>query len=413
MRQTLVPQQKQKLSLNAYQRQSLHVLSLGADALNEWIAEAAEQNPFLTVDWTPVRQAAHTQVDFAAYTAAKTDPLYDLRFQLHVSGKNQSLCHIAEFYIDALDERGYLPPSILSDATEAYDVSRETARNALRLLQSFEPAGVGARNLRECLYLQLLRESPRDKVALEIIKTYLDALSKESFCAIADALHTSEDTVRQTAEHIRSLHPYPLGHITGEAHYTFPELLVYLRDGDATVVPLQKTPLVQVTDDAEALSAEADGWGATMLSEAHALSDAMRRRQSTLLAIGRQIVSAQQSYFTANAPLAPLTQENVASALSIAVSTVSRSIADKYLQFDGKVYPIKHFFTSGIASGSSREQIKAVIRSIIMNELPEHPVSDGRIARYLASIGQPAAKRTVTKYRQEMEIPNMAQRHAR
>ncbi|MDR3552532.1 MAG: RNA polymerase factor sigma-54 [Clostridia bacterium] len=411
MRQILVPRQKQKLSLNAYQRQSLHVLSLGVTELNNLIREISERNPLLETDWTPLQPDLCEGNSFETYTAAKTSALNDLRFQLHISADDSTLCRRAEFLLDALNERGYLPPGILTDMTGEMGVSRAEALGVLRLLQSLEPAGVGARSLRECLYMQLRRESPMDRIAMAIVKDCLPSLANMDYSGIANALNVPEGAVRRAAAHIRALHPFPLGAEMGEARYIFPELIVYIRDNEPVAAPVQRTPLLRLSADAEAVPGGAGTWPSEQLfSEAHHLVEALNRRQNTLLAIGKQILGVQRTFFIRQAPLSPLTQEYVAEALGLSASTISRSIADKYLQFKGRVYPLRDFFTSRIAAGGSREQIKAVIRSLIENEQVECPLSDGRIARYLASIGQAAAKRTITKYRQEMGIPAAARR---
>jgi len=264
--------------------------------------------------------------------------------------------------------------------------------------------------LRECLFLQLKRDSPTDPIAISIVKNHMHALAQADYDRIASALDVSTDAVRKAAAHIRSLQPYPLCNETGDTHYIFPELIVSVHDGELVVSPLQQTPVLRlIAPQNDWHSVESD-WASGYLLEARQLVEALNRRQSTLLSIGQQIVLKQRDFFLERAPLSPMTQEDLAVALSRAISTISRSVSEKYLQFDGAVYPIRSFFTSRIQAGGSREQIQTIIRSVIQKEQPDHPISDGQIARYLASIGQAAAKRTVTKYRQEMSIPSRSSR---
>lgn len=405
MHQTLVPQQKQRLSLNTFQRQSLHLLSLTTEDLCDLIRDIEQQNPMLEVDWSILDPVQHGAPLFEGSLAGKASILDDLRFQLHTSGGNPVLCRHAEYLLDSLDEHGYLPKTALTDLSSAFHISSGESLAALRQLQSLEPAGIGARSLRECLFLQLNRNSPEDRIALAIVKNHLHSLAKADYACISSALSASMDAVVQAAFRIRLLQPYPLGSEPGETHFVFPELIVFLRDGELAVSPLQQTPALRLICVQNDWTPDVSGWANGFLLEAKQLVEALNRRQSTLLAIGQQIILKQRDFFLKRAPLTPMTQENLAVALSRAVSTISRSIAGKYLQFDGVVYPIRSFFSSRIQSGGSRDQIQTIIRSIIQSEQPNHPISDGQIARYLASVGQPTAKRTVTKYRQSMDIP--------
>lgn len=410
MQQTLVPQQKQRLSLNTYQRQSLHLLSLSTEDLCDLIRGAEQQNPMLEVDWSVLEPARHGAPLIEGSLAGEADPLDDLRFQLHTSGCNPANCRRAEYLLNLLDEHGYLPKSAVSDLCGRFHLSHSEALAALHLLQSLEPAGIGARSLRECLFLQLNCHDPDDKTALAIVKEHMHALAKADYANISGALGVSLDEVMRAVSQIRSLQPYPWHHEVGAPHYVYPELIVFVRDGELAVSPLQQTPALRLIPAQSDWTNDVSDWADGYLLEARQLVEAVNRRQSTLLAIGQQIILKQRDFFLKQAPLSPMTQENLALALSRAVSTISRSISGKYLQFDGAVYPIRSFFSSRIASGGSRDQIQAIIRGIIENEQPNRPVSDGQIARYLASVGQPAAKRTVTKYRQSMDIPAQSSR---
>ena len=410
MQQTLVPQQKQRLSLNTYQRQSLHLLSLATEDLCDLIRGVEQQNPMLEVDWSVLEPARHGAQLGEGSLAGEADPLDDLRFQLHTSGCNPAVCHRVEYLFDLLDEHGNLPKSAISDLCDRFHLSQSEAHAALHQLQSLEPAGIGARSLRECLFLQLSRNCPNDKTALAIVKDHMHALAKANYANISAALGVPVDEIKRAVFQIRSLQPYPLHCEVGVPHYVYPELIVFVRDGELAVSPLQQTPALRLISAQRDWTNEVSDWADGYLLEAKQLLDAVNRRQNTLLAIGQQIILKQRDFFLKQAPLSPMTQENLASALSRAVSTISRSISAKYLQFDGAVYPIRSFFSSRIASGGSRDQIQAIIRGIVENEQPSHPVSDGQIARYLASVGQPAAKRTVTKYRQSMHIPARSSR---
>ena len=411
MRQKQVAEQKHTQKLTAYQQQSLAVLSLRADDLNDLIAEMSERNPLLETDWSGTRQYV---TDAATYETVpdRENPLDDLSFQCHVACKEPALLPICDFLITSLDERGYLDISV-RDAAKHLRVSEIAVKRALMLLQSLEPAGVGARNLRESLYLQLKRQPTLNPLALTIVRNQFNALAGRDYTAIATALSVSEAAVASAVREIQLLNPTPFSCLMGEAtRYAIPELYVYVKGGEPVVTLLARTPVLRITPSVSLNNVDdtVKLWAASLMDEALQLIVAVQRRQDTLLSIGKSIVLAQRAFFTEGHPLVALTQEAVASELSISISTVSRAIREQYLQFNEKVYPLKRFFPSHVAAGGSKDEIQNVIRSVIQKESPLHPISDGQIARYLASAGQSVSRRTVTKYRQELGILQASER---
>jgi RNA polymerase sigma-54 factor len=407
--------QKQKLVLSQYQRQSLSLLALNSDNLNNLIQEMAERNPFLEVDWSNVQPPTQNEDTFENYTAAKESPFSDLIFQLHTATSDPLLRRISEYLIYALDSRGYLNCD-LSDTARDLDIPIEYLEKALVVVQSLEPAGVGAQNLQESLYLQLKRQTEQFPLAIEIVRNHFEELANQDYEGLAQVLEVPLVEIKNALQAIRRLNPFPLNaENSSEVRYIVPELLVYLKDNAPVVVSLQKTPKLSLAAPPENFgdNAEIRQWSRGYLTEARQFVSAIAQRQQTLLNIGQQLVQIQRSFFTNGAAPCALTQETLAAALQVNVSTISRAICEKYLQFGAKVYPLKYFFPSHIAAGGSSEQIKTIIRSVIAGEHADHPVSDGQIARYLESIGQPISKRTVTKYRQQMGIQNAGKRHSR
>lgn len=407
--QGLSTSQNQKLALNQYQRQSLSILSGSVLELSDLIRKLEEENPFLDVDWDNIPSIKDKKVSFESYTAAKEDPLMELMIQFHIAA-DPSLYGVGEYLIASLDRHGYLNCS-LDQVAETLGIPVSAADSALNVIHTLEPPGVGARNLQESLCLQLERQTLPSQLAITIVRNHIELLAKKRYAEISELCAASYEEVLKAAELIKEMNPYPFqGMPAGDVQYAVPELLVSFENGEPVVRFMERIPSLQTYSVGVAMDSCAKKWIRGYLTEAQAFITAVEHRRQTLLQIGEEIVRSQRDFFETGAPLRPLTQREVAESLGFSTSTIGRAISDKYLQFDNSVYPLAFFFQPRTSTGASREEIKAIIRTLVTGEQSQHPVNDGQIARYLASVGQPIAKRTVTKYRQQMGIPSAAER---
>ncbi len=402
--------QAQRQRLSPYQRLALQVLALGAPALNDLIASTAEVNPLLEVDW-----GAQPFSPLTASWDVKEEAdtlLCDLRLEYHVACKDPALLKAGDYLINHLDKDGYLRLP-LTKAAAQLGIALDQVKSALDVLQALDPPGVGARNLREFLFLQLKQEPRPSRLALVIVKDFLSQLAAGDLASIAAALGQPLESVARAAARIRALRPRPFhGLGEGTVRYTTPEISVEVIQGEPSVSLIPRTPTLRImpyeamlADDAAALK-----WAVGVAGEARQLAEAIKRREQTLLAIGNQIAKVQRGFFMGGYPLAPLTQGDIAQALSLSISTISRAVKGQYLIFNNKVYPLSHFFQTHVPAGASRAQLCALISAVIRGEQPSHPVTDGQMARLLASLGQAVSRRLITKYRQSLGIPKAADR---
>lgn len=321
--------------------------------------------------------------------------------------------------IGALDERGYLsvPLSVLSD-----EISEAELESALPLLQQMDPAGVGARDLSECLVLQLKRKAGQS-LAITLAETYLHAVAREQIRDLAELLDTSEEAVEDAVAQIRLCDPTPGLTFEPEA-VTYVEPDVTVRRGDAGfVIELaeRKLPRLRISASCrelmqkDTLSSSEMSYLRQKMRAASFLIDGISQRQATLTKVVESIVGVQHNFFARNdGELEVLTMASVADQIGVHETTVSRAIANKYIRTPRGVFNMKHFFRSGYrcADGSmmTADRAKSMVAEAIAHEDPSAPLLDKDIAASLSEQGLKMARRTVAKYREELGIPSSKDR---
>ena len=331
---------------------------------------------------------------------------------------------IAEQLVGNLNEHGYLEISI-QEIAEHLEVPLTRVEYVLSQLQTLEPPGIGARNLRECLMLQLqvLSElGETQELAAPLIDRYLDRLGRGQFQEIARELKVSEQEVRQAAQYIRStLNPYPahsyhsdLGSRTSTA-YVRPDVLIRKGENGYEVELIEEkryTFRVGQGYNTQPLQLSADSSGAEMQRYIHRQADRARffidcihRRWRTLKRVAELVVDYQREFLEKGVRyLRPLTRAEIATRLNLDEGTVSRATANKYaLLPNGRLMPLADFFDSSLG-------VKDILRELIASEEPRHRFSDDELARLMSARGIPMARRTVTKYREELGILSSRER---
>ncbi len=320
---------------------------------------------------------------------------------------------LCAYLIGSLDENGYLDESVQTIAAQL-DCDFQDVIAALELLQSFEPAGVGAQNVAECLLLQLCR-LPDTHLAQGIVRKHLKNLGLERYSSIAKAEQVSVDEVRVACSVIRGLSPYPGSAFSSgrKTEYVFPELAVTEKNGMLTLQELRGTsPVVRVSAYYQRLmdtsvETEVIEYLKKKYSQATELVRSIEQRRATLRACAEQIVEIQQAFFRSGEALQPMTQEQIASRLGIHKSTVSRAIREKYIKCDHGTFLISSLFSRAIkgkAGGISPDKAKRGIMELVRSEDPAHPLSDQKLTEELVRQGIPVSRRTVAKYRDELHI---------
>ncbi|MDO5090214.1 MAG: RNA polymerase factor sigma-54, partial [Cardiobacteriaceae bacterium] len=331
----------------------------------------------------------------------------------------------AEALAYLLDDNGYLYDN-LKDIAEQQHTSETTLEKALTLVQNCLPSGVGARNLEECLNLQIAalpHDTPYRDLLERIMTRYFPFIAKNPKM-IRQRLGISEDEYRHAIALLKSLDPLPgqnFGHSAPQ--YIQPEIIVREKNGISYVETGDTLrPDIELNATYAKLAETCNDKDRTLLSaqlqEARWFLSAIDKRADTVKRVAGVIVAIQQEFFQEGATaMRPLTRQKVAEMLDIHESTVSRAVNGKYLTCKRGIYELRYFFSNQLENSDGDEQsaiaIRAIIEKIIQNEDPYNPLSDQAISDLLAKEGQQVARRTISKYRELMNIPSTTQRRKR
>jgi len=330
---------------------------------------------------------------------------------------------IARYVIGQLDESGYLPVSLREVATEL-GVSLGEAQEALAIVQSLDPTGVGATSLSECIALQA-READRYDPAMARLIDNLDLVARGEFARLRRICDVDDEDLRDMLRELRAYDPKP-GLRFGEegAAAVTPDILLRARADGGWDIQLNEETLprlvvnrsyyVELKGSCEDKASKA--WLSEKLADANWLIKALDQRQKTILKVASEVVKQQDGFFRRGvAHLRPLTLRAVAEAIDMHESTVSRVTSNKYLLCDRGTFELKYFFSSGVAASggegaASAEAVKAAIRQLIDAEDPKAILSDDALVELLGEQGYELARRTVAKYREAIGLGSSVQR---
>ncbi|MGD9942480.1 MAG: RNA polymerase factor sigma-54 [Burkholderiaceae bacterium] len=335
---------------------------------------------------------------------------------------------LVELLIDALDDDGFLETSLDEVARmlpEELDIEPEELSGALRLLQSFDPPGVAARDLRECLLIQLARrEAPptgdAHQMARTIVEHHLGLLAAKDFVKLRRALRCDDEMLRDAQALIRQLNPRPGAGFAGtQAGYVVPDVIVRrTRNGWTAVLNPDVMPKLRINNMYAQILRKNRGSSSGLsgqLQEARWLIKNVQQRFETILRVTQAIVDRQRSFFSHGAvAMRPLVLREIADTLGLHESTVSRVTSQKYMLTPFGTFELKYFFGSHVATDSggaaSSTAIRALIKQLVAAEDATQPLSDSQIADLLGEQGFVVARRTVAKYRESLRIPPVSQR---
>lgn len=388
----------------------------------EWLNSTDEQNRVYTrVDYEeeerrdPWNTAAEESHSLADTVLAQLVPAFR-------TPRDQEILH---YLAHSLDSRGYLEESS-GDLAVRFHLTPAEAQRYISLLQSTEPAGVGARDLKECLLLQLTRLRNSTDTAKKIVQDHLEDMGKNRIPRIAAALSLPQEEILDACRLIKSLNPKPgSGFYTREkVTYIQPDVIVVcfpgsfdilLNNADIPGISLNATYVRMLREDA---SREAAEYLSQKMKQAQWLIRCIQQREDTLRAVTHAIVTHQIDFFKQGiGHLHPLTLAQIAQDIGRHESTVSRCIKGKYLQSSWGVFPMNYFFTHQLSVAAEEttdtatpERIRQEIQRIIDAEDKKKPASDQKISDLLKAAGFEAARRTVAKYREQLGIPGASQR---
>jgi RNA polymerase sigma-54 factor len=341
-----------------------------------------------------------------------------LQEQLHLQNITDQELDIGEYIIGNINADGYLDYSLEGIATDL-KVPLEQVEKVLELVQAFDPAGIGARNLRECLLIQLNLQEHPNPTTVRILEEGFDDFINKRYESITKKLDISVEDVRQAFEDIRRLNPKPgEGYFDEKQNYIIPDLVVqkvsdefvvYLSDGNIPNFHINNAYRNMILQGKKTDKKIRD-FVTKKLESARWFINAIHQRRTTILRTMRAIVKKQQEFFEKGKNyLKPMILNDIAEEIGMDISTISRVTNGKYVQTDWGVFELKYFFSERMETSDGEEVstkiIKSKLRDIIDNEDKSNPLSDQAIAELLEREGFPIARRTVQKYREQMNVP--------
>ncbi len=336
--------------------------------------------------------------------------------QLNQTALNTEDRKTAEVIIGNIDDSGFLQSSP-EDMSMNTGIAKEEFEHMLTLIQSFYPPGVGAQDLRECLLIQLKREGKQNNLEYKIISDHMADLGKRRFPEIARRMGLNVEQVQKCANNIAQLDPRP-GQIFAESpqNYVLPDVTVEKIDGEYQVILNgEQIPHLRISNTYKDIMAQ-DGNGTEVkdyirdkIRSGKFLIKSIHQRQQTISNIAHQIVGRQREFLDhGSAHLKPMTMVQIADAVGVHETTVSRAISGKYMSTPQGVFEMKYFFTPGYQTASgeamSNTSVKEAILDLVKSENGSAPLSDKEIVEILGERGIPIARRTVAKYRTELNI---------
>ena len=408
-------QQSQRLSQGL--QTAIHLLSLDLTGLAGELQRAVQENPAL--EYVPPKKSLQDYAELVkthyrggradgrtAEAAAPRTQMADLEQQLRLSGLDAPTYRAALTLLHSLTSRGYMSQELDGFAAENH-LSLETAAQALEAVQALEPAGIGARSVEECLELQLRARSDVDPLCYELIRLYLLDSFKGNLRQIARETGATLAHVRKCAETIRGLSPAPCSLDEGAVHYITPEFSVEADADNQLTILFHNDYYPTLRRDgnfrrlADTMTGAEQDYARQMLASADQLLRAVELRQTTMDKLARVIVHQQRAFFLGQYSLVPLRVDETAQIIGVHETTVYRAIQGKYLYCARGTYPLEHFFQKEVSGGVSMARVKEIIRELCAENAR---LSDRAIAEALDQRGIHLSRRTVAKYRSQMDI---------
>ncbi|EFN4271635.1 RNA polymerase factor sigma-54 [Escherichia coli] len=404
-----------------------------ADALEQ--KEMPEELP-LDASWDTIYTAGtpsgtsgdYIDDELPIYQGETTQTLQDyLMWQVELTPFSDTDRAIATSIVDAVDDTGYLtvPLEDILESMGDEEIDIDEVEAVLKRIQRFDPVGVAAKDLRDCLLIQLSqfdKTTPWLEEARLILSDHLDLLANHDFRTLMRVTRLKEDVLKEAVNLIQSLDPRPGQSIqTGEPEYVIPDVLVRKHNGHWTVeLNSDSIPRLQINQHYASMCNNARNDGDSQfirsnLQDAKWLIKSLESRNDTLLRVSRCIVEQQQAFFEQGEEyMKPMVLADIAQAVEMHESTISRVTTQKYLHSPRGIFELKYFFSSHVntegGGEASSTAIRALVKKLIAAENPAKPLSDSKLTSLLSEQGIMVARRTVAKYRESLSIPPSNQR---
>ena len=433
--------------------QSMEILQMSCQELNEYIKDMALENPVVDIedsyevpdkasdlvkklewlDSIDERNRIYYRQEYAEDAEEKRLMDYSenigeelseyLLHQLLTVELSDLQYDIIQYMVYSLDSKGYMEEE-LTDIAERFETTVDFVEEQLKLLQNLDPAGVCARNVEECLLLQLNREKEKDLTACAIVSDYLELLGKNQLHVIAKKMKVSLEEVIRACDHIKELNPKPGSGFDARGHlkYITPDVTVVKLSNYYEILLNEYTyPKIGINHFYKQVlenetSKETQKYIIDKIRQAEWIQNCIGQRNSTLMRVSKTIVDYQHTFFDLGmGHLKPLRLQDVAEILDVHESTVSRAIRDKYLQCSWGIFPMNYFFSKSLPVRSNdgkvtTEHVKNILVAVIDEEDKKKPLSDRAITERLVERGVKISRRTVAKYREELGIKDASGR---
>ena len=460
LKQGLELKQTQKLS--PLQIQTIKLIELPVQELEQRIRKELEENPVLDEDLPNEKEEdeAPREVSLSDYKDDDPIPGYRLRAdnyskderpqystfsvkesftqslqeQLGYRSLTEHQYAVASFLIGSLDDDGYLRRSIDSIVDDLsfranVETDEDEVLSMLKVIQEFEPAGVGARDLRECLLLQIrnCKKSPAVENAVKILKNHFNEFTNKHFQKIMIRMDISEEELKAAMAKILKLNPSPGGQIddsyTDQAQQIVPDFLLEYRNGELQLsMPRFSVPelkvnrkyadiLIEAANSCEREKKEAAAFVKKKLDSAKWFVEAIKQRHNTLSSTMQAIVDYQKDYFIDGdeTHLKPMVLKDIAEKTGFDISTISRVVNSKYIETHFGIYSLKYFFSEGLENQEGEEistrELKKALMDCVENENKRKPLTDDELVEKMTEKGYKVARRTIAKYRDQLGIP--------
>ncbi|MDO4745491.1 MAG: RNA polymerase factor sigma-54 [Bacillota bacterium] len=454
----LTIEQVQKLVMTPELIQAIQILQFNTQELDSYVQEQLLVNPVLeqaqpevseqpqlqdnkdSFDWKEYirdrqyddisyrhwedRSGEEKENNYEQYVSSSDVTLPEhLMFQLQFAAPRKDCRRIGKYIIESLDENGYMT-STAEEIAKATEASEEKVHKVLEIIHTFDPMGVGAKDLAECLLIQLKQKGQLTEIFERVIGDHLEDLANNRLSIIAKDMGISAKEVQDMSDIIRTLEPKPGRSFAAQTdnRYIIPDVLVERIDDEYVVIINENSsPKLMVSAYYKNLLKEADKddnlnkYLSDRVNSALWLIKSIEQRKQTIYNVVTAVVKHQKEFLDKGSKyMKTLTLKDIAEEVGIHESTVSRSINGKYLQCPRGVFEIKYFFSAGVSSdegeGISSNSIKEFIKEIVENEDPKSPCSDQSMVEILSGKGINISRRTVAKYRDEMNILSSSKR---
>lgn len=406
--QKLEVKQIQTFTLSYQMKLSVECLQLSSFDLKKYLENKVEGNPLLEINIHPIFYKG--EYDFNqisnSISSIQDEIIQQLRF------RKISVNHLLlEMLVNLIDDNGYLHQT-MQELVQITNCSIDEIERHLQWIKECEPVGVGAYDLKECLLIQMKAFHPNDSRTIQIIEHELENIAMKKYEVIAKHLCCGVDDVMDSLAVIQKLQPRPaINYTSAPINYVKPDVILIEKEGylEPQIIDYYQ---IKVNDCLKYSDEKDKKYITNKYQQALSLLESLKKRKETLTNIMMVILQTQQESMLDHRPLKPLRLIDIAQSRHLHETTISRALKDKYVEYQGELFPIKNLLSKQI-NGQSVDEVKKEIQSMILYEDKQNPYSDSKLQELLQEKGYKVSVRTINKYREELKIANKTLRKAK